>query len=688
MIVIAAIFGLNTVVAFLGNLFVLLVVILYRRFHNMRYFLLASLALSDFLLAALAVSCRAVATALEKWIFGTAWCHGAAFVIRMLHFSTVFHLCAVSYERYNVIVKKPLTYNGRIKKKRAFLNIMLLWVLPTVISLGPVFGWGDYVYNPEVFSCEQKWDKQTTVPFLIFSFLVPLGAIFFLNYKLLKVVSRLQRSVELINSLPAAEEIMPDCQGKQPQCPRDGHDNDAIELRPKGKDEEEDEEIANGEHENSPQSKQNVGTENAAYQTDPEDIADSISPVKCKSHGAKYQCHERQHRSHEVQYQYYGDSCQSHGAQNRSYETQYQSYGVQCQCHETPKGQCRSHETQYQSYGVQCQCYETPEGQCRSHETQYQSYGVQCQCHETPEGQCRSHATQLANKPNNKSSFKTKDNDPTKINKENDGTGRSKDKKSREHNENLHIQQQVAENGEEDKSAKMDIQIGITEHCQLSVENDREGLQGNPVCQTQTLMEGRGSIRPTFEAISMEDASGRESSDSQSGRPSLAEEMKRISRRKAKVSPRCKIQVDEAQACQVNSGKENGTTSRTTEEAFQDDNLEENEIQAIKSILKDKKVNNIESIQRTPPGKTQMRLAKLLKEGKAARDVTIIIGAFVLCYLPTWIMALYRTLGGLPHAEAIMSTHCIYSLTMVCNPIIYSVRKKEFRKALKKMLRL
>lgn len=52
-----------------------------------------------------------------------------------------------------------------------------------------------------------------------------------------------------------------------------------------------------------------------------------------------------------------------------------------------------------------------------------------------------------------------------------------------------------------------------------------------------------------------------------------------------------------------------------------------------------------------------MRLSKLLTEGKAARDVAIIISAFILCYLPLWIMAIYRAAGGTAAVEAILSAH-------------------------------
>ena len=125
--------------------------------------------------------------------------HGSAFVTRVLHHSTCFHLCAVSYERYYAIVRRPLNYGSRITKKRAFLVVVLLWILPVLISLAPFLGWGDFVYNPDIFACEQKWDGQTAIPMSIVTFLVPLGVIIILNCKVLKVVHRLQRGVEIIH---------------------------------------------------------------------------------------------------------------------------------------------------------------------------------------------------------------------------------------------------------------------------------------------------------------------------------------------------------------------------------------------------------------------------------------------------------------------------------------------------------
>ena len=85
----------------------------------------------------------------------------------------------------------------------------------------------------------------------------------------------------------------------------------------------------------------------------------------------------------------------------------------------------------------------------------------------------------------------------------------------------------------------------------------------------------------------------------------------------------------------------------------------------------------------------QQEMARKKKERKAAIDVSIVIAAFVLCFLPSWIAGLCRQFAeniDVP-AEAILVTSCIFGANSVCNPIIYSIRKRDFRTAVKKMFR-
>ena len=77
------------------------------------------------------------------------------------------------------------------------------------------------------------------------------------------------------------------------------------------------------------------------------------------------------------------------------------------------------------------------------------------------------------------------------------------------------------------------------------------------------------------------------------------------------------------------------------------------------------------------------------RERKAAVDVIIIIAAFLLCFLPAWIMGIchqFLDSTNVP-AEVMFVTSCIFFVTSLCSPIIYTIRKKEFRTAIKKIMR-
>ena len=98
----------------------------------------------------------------------------------------------------------------------------------------------------------------------------------------------------------------------------------------------------------------------------------------------------------------------------------------------------------------------------------------------------------------------------------------------------------------------------------------------------------------------------------------------------------------------------------------------------------------INAIEVQVGGPQQQEIAsRRLRDRKAAVDVSIIITAFLVCFLPTWIMGFFRNFvpGIDVPAEAVLGTSCIFFLTSICNPIIYSIRRREFRVALKKVFR-
>ena len=203
--VMAVFHTLFNVIGLPGNLLVIVTIALDRRFHVMRHILLASIAVSDFLSLILTNSFRIASTVQERWFYGQTMCHLNPFFVRYFYFNTVLHLTAISYERYNAIVKSPLTYYGMITKSRVVL-ILFIWVAPIPFSIGPFVGWGQYVYNPEVFSCEQAWDvhdkptaRNATI-LLVVTFIVPSLIIVFLNWSVFKTAKTLRRSVSQVQS--------------------------------------------------------------------------------------------------------------------------------------------------------------------------------------------------------------------------------------------------------------------------------------------------------------------------------------------------------------------------------------------------------------------------------------------------------------------------------------------------------
>ena len=188
--VIAVLHALFDLVGLPGNLLVIITVVLVARFHVMRYILLASLAMSDVLFLILVNSFRIASLAQERWLYGETMCDLNPFFARYFYLNTTLHLIAVSFDRYEAIVKSPLTYDGTITKS-SMAFIALIWLIPIPICIGPFLGRGNYVYNPEVFYCEQGWKTKRELngweTTMVIAFLaVPLLVIIVLNLSVYK----------------------------------------------------------------------------------------------------------------------------------------------------------------------------------------------------------------------------------------------------------------------------------------------------------------------------------------------------------------------------------------------------------------------------------------------------------------------------------------------------------------------
>ena len=85
----------------------------------------------------------------------------------------------------------------------------------------------------------------------------------------------------------------------------------------------------------------------------------------------------------------------------------------------------------------------------------------------------------------------------------------------------------------------------------------------------------------------------------------------------------------------------------------------------------------------------QQEMAKGMRERKAAADITIIICAFVMCFVPTYFVGnICQFVKNIKvPAEVVLITSGIFHACSICSPIIYSIRKRDFRTGLKNVMR-
>jgi len=78
-----------------------------------------------------------------------------------------------------------------------------------------------------------------------------------------------------------------------------------------------------------------------------------------------------------------------------------------------------------------------------------------------------------------------------------------------------------------------------------------------------------------------------------------------------------------------------------------------------------------------------------MKERKAAADITIIICAFLLCFLPAYFVGILRQFvkSSKVPAKVVLFKNCIFTASTICNPVNYSIQNRDFRTGLKNVLR-
>ncbi|CAL8293519.1 unnamed protein product [Lota lota] len=172
------------VATFVWNLLVLMTILRVRTFHRVPHNLVASMAISDVMVAALVMPLSLLHELNGRlWKLGRVLCQVWISFDVLCCTASIWNVTAIALDRYWSITRH-LEYTLKTRKKISNVMIGLTWVLSAIISLAPLFGWGE-TYT-QGFKCQVSQDPFYTIFSTFTAFYLPLCVVLFVYWKIYK----------------------------------------------------------------------------------------------------------------------------------------------------------------------------------------------------------------------------------------------------------------------------------------------------------------------------------------------------------------------------------------------------------------------------------------------------------------------------------------------------------------------
>lgn len=194
------------VATFVWNLLVLVTILRVRTFHRVPHNLVASMAISDVMVAALVMPLSLVHELNGRlWKLGRVLCQMWISFDVLCCTASIWNVTAIALDRYWSITRH-LEYTLKTRKKISNVMIALTWLLSSIISLSPLFGWGE-TYS-EGMKCQVSQEPSYTIFSTFGAFYLPLCVVLFVYWKIYKAAKFRIGSRKTNTITPMAEVII------------------------------------------------------------------------------------------------------------------------------------------------------------------------------------------------------------------------------------------------------------------------------------------------------------------------------------------------------------------------------------------------------------------------------------------------------------------------------------------------
>ncbi|XP_063780897.1 5-hydroxytryptamine receptor 5A [Pseudophryne corroboree] len=184
-VLILTLLAMLVIATFLWNVLVLVTILRVRTFHRVPHNLVASMAISDVMVAALVMPLSLVHELNDRrWRLGRVLCHIWISFDVLCCTASIWNVTAIALDRYWSITRH-LEYTLKTRKRISNIMILLTWMLSAVISLSPLFGWGE-TYSEVDEECKVSQEPSYTIFSTFGAFYLPLCVVLFVYWKIYK----------------------------------------------------------------------------------------------------------------------------------------------------------------------------------------------------------------------------------------------------------------------------------------------------------------------------------------------------------------------------------------------------------------------------------------------------------------------------------------------------------------------
>ena len=154
-------------VAFTGNMFVVIAIHFDQRLNTITNMLIENLAFSDIFMAAFHMPFWIISLRYGRWVFQQVTCQLVGLTQLIFGVSSLFTMTGVALNRYLNVVRRNLYFKYFSTKKTTIAVIMISWLGPVTVTTPQLYGWGEIDYHVLFTDCTCVW-RLDDISFIIF----------------------------------------------------------------------------------------------------------------------------------------------------------------------------------------------------------------------------------------------------------------------------------------------------------------------------------------------------------------------------------------------------------------------------------------------------------------------------------------------------------------------------------------